>query len=66
MRTASFASPANIPKFSHLLSISWTSIQMGNEGKEKYWNLMPTALKTPLTAKHVFELLIHPIIYSLL
>jgi len=57
MRTASFASPAIKSKFSHLLSISWNSFQMGNERTEQYWNVMPTALQTPLAAKHMYELL---------
>lgn len=63
MRTASFVSPDNISKFSHLLSICWVCIQRGNEGKEKCWNLTPTALETPLTTCTSYYC--HPIVYSL-
>lgn len=57
VRTTYFVSPDNKSEFTYLLSICWTLIQMGREENEKYWNLMPAALKVQLTGKHVYELL---------
>lgn len=36
---------------------AFAGLPFRKEGKEKYWNLIPTALKTPLAVKHVYELL---------